>query len=82
LQQEIISPEKRGTLTEPLKLTEPHYMFCGTPVEEHWFRVNKDPYVFNTMYVGDSLLRTEYIHTVSLAFITEENKIGLFKIDR
>jgi len=21
---------------EPLKLTEPHYMFCRTPVEEHW----------------------------------------------
>jgi len=20
---------------EPLKLTELHYMFCGTPVEEH-----------------------------------------------
>jgi len=37
----IISPIKRGTLTEPMKLTEPHYMFCGTlgfrgtPVEEH-----------------------------------------------
>jgi len=28
--QEIISPEKRGTLMEPLKHTEPHYVFCGT----------------------------------------------------
>jgi len=35
LKQKIISPEKRGTLTEPLKLMEPHYKFCGTPVEEH-----------------------------------------------
>jgi len=26
----IISPEKRETLTES------HYMFCGTHVEEHW----------------------------------------------
>jgi len=25
----ILTPEKRETLTEP------HYMFCGTPVEEH-----------------------------------------------
>jgi len=24
LKQEIISPQKRGTLMEPLKLTEPH----------------------------------------------------------
>jgi len=35
-------PTKRGTLTETLKLTKPHYMFCGTlglrgtPDEEHW----------------------------------------------
>ena len=28
----IISPKKRETLTEP------HYMFCGTPVEEHCCR--------------------------------------------
>jgi len=28
-------PWNRGALMEPLKLTEPHYMFCGTPVEEH-----------------------------------------------
>jgi len=42
----MISLEKRGTLTEPLKLTEPHchYMFCktlklhGTFVEEHCFK--------------------------------------------
>jgi len=26
--QKIISPKKRGTLTEP------HHMFCGTPAEE------------------------------------------------
>jgi len=32
LTQELISSIKRRTLTEP------HYMFCGTPVEEHWFR--------------------------------------------
>ena len=31
LKKEIISPENE----EPLKLTEPHYMFCGTPVEKH-----------------------------------------------
>jgi len=30
LKQEIIFSKKRRTLTEPLKLTEPHYMFCGT----------------------------------------------------
>jgi len=30
LKQKIISPKKRGTLTEPLKLTEPHYIFCVT----------------------------------------------------
>jgi len=36
----ILSPKKRGTLTEPLKLTEPHYMFCGTPVEEHCAKIN------------------------------------------
>jgi len=41
----IISPKKRGIPTEPLKPTEPHYMFCGTlgfcgtPGEEHWSRV-------------------------------------------
>jgi len=35
LKQEIIYPKKRGTLTEP------HYMFYGTPVEEHWLRVYK-----------------------------------------
>jgi len=28
----IISPKKRGTLTEP------RYMFCATPVEEHCCR--------------------------------------------
>jgi len=28
----IISPKKRATVTEP------HYMFCGTSVEEHWCR--------------------------------------------
>ena len=33
-EEEIISTEKRGTLTEP------HYMFCGMPVEEHCSRVN------------------------------------------
>jgi len=27
--------KKRGSLTESLKVTEPHHMFCGTPVEEH-----------------------------------------------
>jgi len=27
------SPEKRGTPTEP------HNMFCGTPVKEHWHKV-------------------------------------------
>jgi len=27
------------------------------------------------------LLRTEYIHTESSAFITEETKIGLFKLE-
>jgi len=35
MKQEILSPKKRGTLMEPLKLTESHYMFCETPVEEH-----------------------------------------------
>jgi len=41
----IIFSIKRGTLTKPMKLTEPHYMFCGTlgfrgtPVEEHWSRL-------------------------------------------
>jgi len=29
LKQEIMFPKKRGMLTEPVKLTEPHYMFCG-----------------------------------------------------
>jgi len=24
-------------------LTEPHYIFCGTPVEEHWFRFTVPP---------------------------------------
>jgi len=32
----IISHKKRGTLMEPLKVTEPHCMFCGNPVEEHY----------------------------------------------
>jgi len=41
LKQEISSPQKQGTLTEPLKLTEPHYVLCGTLgfgplIEEHW----------------------------------------------
>jgi len=37
--------KKRGTLTEPLKLTQPHYMFCGTLgfrriyVGEYWVRL-------------------------------------------
>jgi len=37
----IISPKKRRTLMEPLKLTEPHCMFCetlgfgGSPAGEH-----------------------------------------------
>jgi len=39
LKQKVISPKKRGTLTELLKLTEPHYMSCGTPVEEHCYRM-------------------------------------------
>jgi len=45
LKQKIISSKKRGTLTESLKLTEPHYMFRGTlgfrgtPVEEHCRRL-------------------------------------------
>jgi len=49
MKQEIISPKiKRGTLTEPLKLTEPHYMFCGTlgfrgsPVEEPPLKARND----------------------------------------
>ena len=29
-------PPTPVTLTKPLKLTEPHYTFCGTPVEKHW----------------------------------------------
>jgi len=46
LKQEIIYPKKkRGTFTEPLKLTEPHYLFCGplgfrgTHVGECWARL-------------------------------------------
>jgi len=31
----IISPKNRETLTEPHQV---HYMFCGTPVEEHCCR--------------------------------------------
>jgi len=37
--------KKRGTLTEPLKLTWPHYIFCetpgyhGNPVEGYWTRL-------------------------------------------
>ena len=37
---------KQGALAEPLKLTEPHSMFCGTlgfrgiPVEEHCTKQN------------------------------------------
>jgi len=36
------SKTKRGTLMEPLKLTGPHYMFCGTPAEEHWCTVDNN----------------------------------------
>jgi len=31
LKQKINFPKNRGALMEPLKLTEPHSMFCGTP---------------------------------------------------
>jgi len=40
LKQEIISPKVWGILMEPLKLMEHRYMFCGTPVEEHWPRMH------------------------------------------
>jgi len=45
--------KKRGSLTESLKVTEPHHMFCGTPVEEHWSRSQffqptlLDPHIFS-----------------------------------
>jgi len=32
LKQEIISAKNE----EPSKLTETHYMFCGTSIEKHW----------------------------------------------
>jgi len=37
LKQNIISPKKRGTLTEP-HMFRGTLWFRGTPVEEHWCR--------------------------------------------
>jgi len=36
VKQKIIFPKIQGTLTEPSKRTELHYMFCGIHVEEHY----------------------------------------------
>jgi len=35
LKQETMSPKITRSPHETIKLTELHYMFCGTPVEEH-----------------------------------------------
>ena len=46
--QHTEAKNQRGTLTEPLKRTEPDYMFCVIPVEEHRSGVNNKLYQNNT----------------------------------